>query len=152
MKLTMPVLAFVIAVFTFAGGPLRQLSAMRADPLPAQESGRIEDSMQVLQASTKRIEKALQKDDLVTVADVVLRMQSAVWEAKTKEPEKGSAITDATEKAAFLLAFRKELIQLEKHLLDLELAALDGKVDDAKRVFEQNIKPMKKAGHARYKD
>jgi len=61
------------------------------------------------------------------------------------------AITDAKEKAAFVLGFRKQLIQMEKALLDMETAALDGKTDEAKKIYNDTIKPMKKEGHARYK-
>ena len=67
-------------------------------------------------------------------------------------PPKADEITDAKKKAEFVAGFRKQLIALQKGLCDLELAALDGKADDAARIYESMIKPMKKEGHAKYKE
>ena len=150
MKISTPALSGVLALITLAAAPL-MLSAMQHEPKPAAEGGSLEDSMQMLQSNTKKLDKALDKGDLETVAKLAVEMEKAVWDAKTKSPEKADAITDAKEKAAFVLGFRKQLIQLEKALLDMETAALDGKADDAKKIYNDTIKPMKKEGHARYK-
>jgi hypothetical protein len=150
MKISTPALSGVLALITLAAAPL-MLSAMQHEPKPAAEGGSLEDSMQMLQSNTKKLDKAFDKGDLETVAKLAVEMEKAVWDAKTKSPEKADAITDAKEKAAFVLGFRKQLIQMEKALLDMETAALDGKADDAKKIYNDTIKPMKKEGHARYK-
>jgi soluble cytochrome b562 len=149
MKISTPTLSGVLALITLAAAPL-MLSAMQHEAKPAAE-GALEDSMQILQSDTKKLDKAFDKGDLETVAKLAVEMEKAVWDAKTKTPEKADAITDAKEKAAFVLGFRKQLIQMEKALLDMETAALDGKTDEAKKIYNDTIKPMKKEGHARYK-
>jgi soluble cytochrome b562 len=149
MKLSTPTLSGVLLLITLASAPL-MLSAMQHEPKSA-EGGGLEDSMQILQGDTKKLDKAFDKGDMETVAKLAVEMEKAVLDAKTKTPEKAEAITDAKEKATFVLGFRKQLIQLEKALLDMETAALDGKADDAKKIYNETIKPMKKDGHARYK-
>lgn len=153
MKLSTPTISGVLVLLTLASAPI-MLSAMQHEPhepKPAAEGGGLEDSMQMLQGDTKKLDKAIDKGDMDAVAKLAVDMQKAVWDAKTKTPEKAEAITDAKEKAAFVLGFRKQLILLEKALLDLEVAGLDGKADDAKKIFNETIKPMKKEGHSRYK-
>jgi len=150
MKLSTPTVSGLLVLVTLASAPL-MLSAMQHEPKPSAEGGGLEDSMQILQSDTKKLDKALDKGELETVVKLAVEMEKAVWDAKTKTPEKADAITDAKEKAAFVLGFRKQLIQLEKALLDMEAAALDGKADDAKKLYNETIKPMKKDGHARYK-
>jgi soluble cytochrome b562 len=150
MKIPTPTLSGVLVLITLASAPL-MLSAMQHEPKPAAEGGALEDSMQILQGDTKKLDKAIDKGDMETVAKLAVDMERAVWDAKTKTPEKADSISDAKEKAEFVLGFRKQLIQLEKALLDLEVAALDGKADDAKKIYTETIKPMKKEGHARYK-
>lgn len=165
MKLTQKTSLVVIALAALATAPLA-LSAMQGPPphppegrpegkpegREHHESGGLEGSMQMLQSDTKKLDKALEKGDMDAVIKTTLEMQKAVHDGKTEMPEKAGTITDAKEKAAFVLGFRKQLISLEKSLLDLEVAALDGKTDDAKKIFNDTIKPMKKEGHAKYKD
>jgi len=81
----------------------------------------------------------------------VVDMQRASLAARVETPPKADEIGDAKKKAEFVSAFRKQMIVLEKALCDVEVAAIDGKADDAARVYETVIKPMKKEGHAKYK-
>jgi soluble cytochrome b562 len=150
MKLTNHTLSGVLVLIVLASAPFA-LSAARHDSPPAAEGGSLDDSMQTLQGDTKKLDKAIEKGDMETVVKLAVEMQKAVWDAKVQVPERAGTITDAKEKAAFVLGFRKQLIQLEKALLDLETAALDGKTDDAKKILNDTIKPMKKEGHSRYK-
>ena len=153
MKLT-PTLAFsFLAVAALASAPM--ILSSFASPEPRAEAwvdGPLESSMQILQGSTKKLDKALEKGDMAAVLATTLEMQKSVHEAKVETPEKAATLTDAKEKAAFVLGFRKQMIVLEKALLDLEVAALDGKTEDATKIFNDTIKPMKKEGHGKYKD
>lgn len=149
MKLSTPTVSGILALITLASAPL-MLSAMQHEPKPGESAG-LGDAMQVLQSDTKKLDKAFDKGDLEAVARLAVEMEKAVWDAKTQTPEKADSISDAKEKAAFVVGFRKQLIQLEKALLDMETAALDGKAEDAKKLYNETIKPMKKEGHARYK-
>jgi hypothetical protein len=48
--------------------------------------------------------------------------------------------------------FRKQMVTLQRALLDLEVAALDDKLDEAAKIFNSTIKPLKKEGHDKYKN
>jgi len=154
MKLTPTLTLSFLAVAALASAPLILSSFASPQPTIATTTvdGTLESSMQVLQGSTKKLDKALEKGDMPAVLTIVLEMQKGVHDGKLETPEKAGAITDAKEKAAFVLGFRKQMITLEKALLDLEVAALDGKAEDAKKIFNETIKPMKKEGHGKYKD
>jgi hypothetical protein len=43
------------------------------------------------------------------------------------------------------------MVELQKQLLDLEVAVLDGKWEDATKLVSDKIKPSKKSGHDAYK-
>jgi len=116
------------------------------------EGGPLEESMQALQAGVKGLDKALEKKEVEKALGLVADMQKAAHEAKVGVPEKAAALTDAAEKAKFLSGYRLKLIELERGLLDVEAALVEGKVDDAKKALDTKVKPVKKAGHDAYKD
>ena len=93
IKLATPTLSGILALITLASAPLL-LSAMQHEPKSG-EGGGLEDSMEVLQSDTKKLDKAFDKGDLETVVKLAVEMEQAVWNAKTKTPEKDEAITDA---------------------------------------------------------
>ena len=116
-----------------------------------EEDTPLEKAMQGMQSAQKRLEKALASKDLAATLTLAVDMQRAAMAAKVETPPKAGEISDAKKKAEFLGTFRKQLIALQKALCDLEVAALDGKTDDATRIYETVIKPMKKDGHAKFK-
>jgi hypothetical protein len=111
----------------------------------------LEQAMQKMQGAQKRLDKALEKKDLAAALPLIVDMEHAALAAKVETPPMADELTDAKKKAEFVNGFRKQLIALEKSLCDLETAALDGKADDAARIYESVIKSMKKEGHAKYK-
>lgn len=115
------------------------------------DEGGLEGSMQALNGGMKRLAKAMDKPDLEAVAKAAVDMQRAVLAAKVETPATANEISDPKEKAAFVLGFRKEMNTLQRVLLDLESAALDGKTDDAKKIFNDTLGSLKKAGHDKYK-
>lgn len=125
----------------------------RAESAPVSEwgGGKLGPSMQVLQSGQQKIGKALDKKDMATVLAQALEMQKAVQDAKLDTPPKAGEIKEADKKAEFVNGFRKQMIELQKDLLDLEAAALDDKPDDAKKIFDEKIKAAKKDGHQKYK-
>lgn len=125
------------------------LAAARS-PDPA---GKLEESMQLLQADVKKLEKAFEKKekDLAGALPIVLEMQKAVQDAKTETPPKANDIKDAKKKDEFVHGFRVELIKLQKALLDLESAAVEGKDADAAKIFNNQVKALKSEGHSKYK-
>jgi hypothetical protein len=111
----------------------------------------LEQAMQKMQANEKRLGGALAKKDLAAALPLVLEMQHAAQAAKVETPPKANDIADAAKKTEFVNGFRKGIIALQKSLCDLEIALVDGKADDATRIYEGTIKPAKKEGHAKYK-
>jgi hypothetical protein len=111
----------------------------------------LEQAMQMMQGGQKRLDKALAGKDLAAALPIVVDMQRAAIAAKVETPPKADEISDAKKKAEFVNGFRKQVIALQKALCDLEIAAIDGKADEATRIYETQIKPMKKEGHAKYK-
>ncbi|MCY2958768.1 MAG: cytochrome b562 [Planctomycetota bacterium] len=131
------------------------LSPPRVAPqaaVPEAKEGPLEEAMQALQAGVKGLDKALEKKEVDKALGLVVGMQKAAHEAKLGTPEKAGEITDEKEKAKFLTGYRLKLIELERGLLDVEVALVEGKVDEAKKALEAKVKPVKKAGHDVYKD
>lgn len=113
--------------------------------------GALDDSMQTLQAGVKGLDKALEKKDVAKALELVADMQKAAHEAKLGTPPKSAEVAEA-EKAKFLAGYRLKFIELERGLLDVEAALVEGKTDDAKKALDAKVKPVKKTGHDAYKD
>lgn len=121
------------------------------DPAEWVGGGKIGQAMQTLQAGQQKIGKALEKKDMATVLAQTLEMQKAVQEAKLETPATAGQVKEPDKKKEFIAGFRKEMIELQHALLDLELAAVEDKADDAKKVFDERLKAIKKEGHGKYK-
>lgn len=113
--------------------------------------GKLGNTMETLQSSQQKLGKALDKKDFATVLAQTLEMEKAVQEAKLETPPTAGAVKEPDKKKAFVAGFRKQMIELQKALLDLEAAAVDENAEEAKKVFEERIKQVKKDGHAKYK-
>jgi len=140
---------FTLLVAAAASVPLLSASAAVQAPAPAVE---LEEHMQTLQAGSKGLEKALEKKELEKALGLVIEMQKAAHEAKLGTPVKAGEVTDAKDKAKFMTGYRLKLIELERGLLDVEAALVEGKADEAKKAYDAKVKPVKKAGHDTYKD
>ncbi|MBL8863852.1 MAG: hypothetical protein JNK02_17820 [Planctomycetes bacterium] len=134
--------ALAVPVLLSASGPW-------TSPRAASE---LEDAMQTLQASTKSLERALDKAETPKALGLVIEMQDAVRVAKLQTPGKAAELGDEAAKAKFVTGFRLELIELQRGLLDVEAALLQGKADEAKKALDARVKPLKKRGHDAYKD
>lgn len=110
----------------------------------------LEGSMKMLNGGLKRLQGALGGNDFAQVAQIAVDMQRAAGAAKVETPWPAEKMTDAGEKAAFMKGYRTSMIELQRSLLDLEVAALDGKADDVKKIVEEKLKPMRNAGHDKY--
>jgi len=126
--------------------------AASASPTSRIDGGALDDAMQTLQAGVKGLDKALEKAEVEKALELVSGMQKAAHEAKNGTPEKAAEVTDAKEKAEYLAGYRLKFIELERGLLDVEAALLEGKPADAKKALDAKVKPKKKEGHDKYKD
>lgn len=110
----------------------------------------LEGSMKVMNGGLKRLQGALASNDLAQAAQIAIDMQRAAGVAKVETPWPAEKMTDVAQKAEFVKGFRMSMIELQRNLLDLEVAALEGKADDVKKIVEEKLKPMRNAGHDKY--
>lgn len=129
--------------------PLFLASARTADEHGGNE--KIEHAMEDLNGSLKRLDKALAGKDVAAALPLVLKMQQACQDSKGETPVTADAIKDEKKKAEFVAGYRKQMIEVQKALLDVEAALVDGKADDAAKLLAEKVKPAKKTGHDAYK-
>ncbi|TAJ22091.1 MAG: hypothetical protein EPO68_03770 [Planctomycetota bacterium] len=110
----------------------------------------LEGSMKVMNGGLKRLQGAIGGGDFAQVAQIAVDMQRAAGVAKVETPWPAEKMTDAAQKAEFVKGFRISMIELERSLLDLEVAALEGKADEIKKIVDEKLKPMRNAGHDKY--
>lgn len=147
-------LSFVLALVAipFAAAAFAHRTPESAAPVAERKvEGSLEDVMQGLQAGHQRLGKALDKKDVPAALGIVADMQTSAHAAKHEVPSKAAELKDEPAKAAFLLGYKKQMIELERTLLDIENALLDGKPEDAKKLSDEKLKSLKKAGHDKYK-
>jgi len=117
------------------------------DDTPLQESmGKLNSGLRTFRKAIKTApETPAKKEEALSE---LLKMQASIQVAKVQVPEVAAA-EDAGAGRAMTLAYRKDLIALQRSLLDLEVLVLDekySKVDPAiRKLLEQ-----KKAGHDKY--
>lgn len=144
-------LTLSLVTSTVAALAIAPRASAKSEPAAAWTSGKLDQSMQILQSGQQKLGKALDKKDVATVLAQVVEMQKAAQEAKLDTPPKAGEYKEADKKAAFVNGFRKQMIALQKDLLDLEAAAVDGDLDEAKKIFDERVKAAKKSGHDQYK-
>jgi len=159
MQARLPIAALVIALplsvalIASSAGPAEAGtgSALASSPAGSPD-GALDGAMQKLQAGMQRLGKALDKKDAPASLGIVIEMQAAAAVAKLETPPKAEGLTDAAKKTEFVQGFRKQMIELQRGLLDVETALIDGKTDEAKKAFDERVKAAKKTGHDTYKD
>lgn len=154
MKTPKPLLVLALAVVPATALVLapRATASDPTGPAAPAWDGKLDPLMQTLQSGQQKIGRALDKKEVAVVLAQALEMQKAAQEAKLLSPPKAADIKDAVQKAEFVTAFRVQMIDLQKALLDLETAVLGDKLDDAKKIFEERVKGAKKDAHAKFKD
>lgn len=102
----------------------------------------IEDGLRALRADLSDATK------LTARLGLVLEMQNAAKAAKVLLPPIAEQQPES-ERAAFAVAYRKEMIAVEEELLRLERAILDSNLEAAKASYKA-LKQMEEDGHARF--
>ncbi len=113
--------------------------------------GKLGQQMEALQSNAQRFAKALDKKDDAAALTALMEMQTAAHIAKLETPPKAKELKEEAKQKEFIQGFRNQMIGLERALLDVEAALVSGKPDDAKKAFEEKVKPAKKDGHSKYK-
>ena len=95
-----------------------------------------------LRTLKRQIEDASKKDDNLAL---IAAAKASIVESDKLEPAKTKDVP-AADKAAYLDKYHSEMKELAKTWDDLEAAVKDGKIDDAKKIFEK-LADQKEKGH-----
>jgi hypothetical protein len=124
------------------------LGAMGQDPGHDDETPLMQQ-MQVLKSGMKGLRRSLRDpENRAGSLATVLEMQVASQMAKTEVPVMTGSLAEA-EREAFVAAYRADMVEMQKGLLDLELALLAGDDEKAAEVYQQ-LKDREDAGHERF--
>ncbi len=96
----------------------------------------------LLRTLKRQIADPAKKDENVGMLE---KIKTNVTEAAKLEPKKTKDVP-AAEKAAYLDKYKKQLADLLKTFTDLQTAVKDGKLDDAKALFDK-LSEEKEKGH-----
>ena len=109
----------------------------------AEAMHRVEDALKELRRSVRDPEATA-----ASLASVIVAQEASLT-CKTLAPAMAAKVPEA-ERAAFLLAYRLEMIRFERALLDLEQALLEGKDVETLREMYKGLKEMEDPAHERF--
>jgi soluble cytochrome b562 len=142
MKLSHSILACgLIAAFAFPFSARGFDEGGEESPLH-QEMERIENGLKRIRRDAKDAAKN------ATTLETVLEMQDAAGKSKLMIPPITEKQPEA-ERAAFARDYRKQMIEVEKTLLDLELALLDGDQEKAQALIKK-VSDAEDSGHEKF--
>jgi len=151
--------ASLLALLACAALGLASPWSARAQPLPstaAQDGDEyvetpLSRAMEQMKGAARRLERVLEGDDAATALELVAEFQAGVVAAKGEVPQKAAAVAEA-ERAGFVHDYRATMVRLLRLTCDLEEALLEGRLDDARRVFADELKALQKPSHERFRD
>jgi Mg-chelatase subunit ChlD len=108
-------------------------------------------AMEQMKGATRRLERVLQGDDAQTALALLGDFQAGVVAAKGEVPLKAAAVPEA-EREAFVGAYRATMVKLLRVTCDLEDALLEGRLEDARKLYEGELKALQKPSHERFRD
>jgi len=124
------------------GAPLT--SAVQDEETPLQAAmGQLNSSLR----SFRKAVKGTSPNQQVALSHI-LSMQTAVQTAKVQVPTSAAGL-EPTKGRTFTTAFRKDLIEVQRSLLDLEVQILDEKYSEADLAI-RGLLGHKKGGHDKY--
>jgi hypothetical protein len=108
-------------------------------------------AMEQMKGAARRLERVLQGDDAETALGLLADFQAGVVAAKGEAPLKTRSVPEA-EQATFVRDYRSTMVKLLRVTCDLEQALLEGRMEDARGLFEGELKGLQKPGHERFRD
>ncbi|MCH2113241.1 MAG: hypothetical protein MK213_10310 [Planctomycetes bacterium] len=119
---------------------------------PAPESGSaLEEPMDVLKRHQRALRRVIADPAQAEQGIALLReMESAVFESMNHCPEPFTEMT-AKEQAIWEVGFRRSLLRLATTMVNMELALLEGRMEDAQNLYRE-LGASKKSGHNDYKE
>jgi soluble cytochrome b562 len=137
------------AMILLLAGGLYASRATATSVTAADEETQLATSMEEMEDAIRSLRKSLRSaEQSSTSLSNLLVLQKAVTTAKIQTPAMTESLP-AEERPAFVLGFRKEMINMSRMLLDLEEFVLDGKLEEAGELFKK-IRRLEDGGHERY--
>lgn len=141
-----------LSVLTLALVPTVTVFAS-SSPAPAlvQGGGKLGTAMEELGGAVKALSERIKKGEALEEGlPDVWKVQRAVIDAKSELPETITALTDEKAKKKAALAYREQMQELMRSLLDVEMGLASGdakKADKALRAADN----LKSAGHSQFR-
>ncbi len=119
------------------------------DPAAEREESPLHLAMEGIQAGLRTLRKQIDKPEESANATATLReMQRNAMTAfcQSPPPKEGASAKDT---ALWEITFRRQILELEGALLDLEQAVVEGRIEDAKQGYAR-LNELKKLGHEKF--
>jgi len=154
-RFAVPFAAILLATAALALGTAWKTSAAPAQDPAAEPAGEHQDdsplhaAMELMNASQRKINRALKSGDGPTALGALAEFQTNVIAAKSQVPPRAAEFS-GEEQQKFVAAFRSTLVDLLRVTCDLEQALIAGRLEEAQKVFVEKLRPMEDKGHARF--
>ena len=127
------------------------LAAVPAGTVRAAEDTPLAKAMEEMQDELKKLRKSVKApaENAASLASLD-KIQAATVASKGLVPAKAAKMPEA-EKAKFVAAYRKDMAALLAHLVQIEVAILDGDQAKAEELFK-GLKKMEADGHEKFSD
>jgi hypothetical protein len=145
IRILLPV-ALIAAAVTFASATSPSTAAPAAQE---HEESALAQSMEKMKSAVRRMERALEGDDLSLALPLIAEFQAAVVAAKSEVPERAAMVEEAA-RAAFVNDYRATMVKLLRVSCDLEQALIENRAADAARIFASELKALQKPSHERF--
>jgi len=145
--------ALVLAVLLGAGYALTPAFATSAPQDAAgvvrPQHSALSDAMANMSDAKRAIRDALEAGDGAAALAALTGFQTHIVAAKAEAPPRAAKMS-AAEKAEFVAGFRSALSNLLRVTCDLELALLEGRLDEATALLREKLGALEDAGHERF--
>jgi len=136
---------FVVAALALVG-----LVISAAAPPPGDDKLTLHDAMDGMKDGLKTIGSALQGEGTEDeVLEGCQRMQTYMLAAKVLEPTNLDEVEEA-KRPAHIAAFRADMARAMQKVLEIEIASLEGRKDDALAIVRGDLFSMRDAAHDKY--
>ncbi len=143
MKIRSSLLALSVASFLFS-------TSLAPQPAAAVEDTELEIHMKAINKGTRSLRKMLpdveQKDAALAL---LVELEGHALAAKSLVPQRLAEAAEG-DKAEFMIGFRSGVIELISHMLEVELAVLEERPEDAVASFK-NLLRLKNPAHKQFK-
>lgn len=146
-------LAFVLP-FALAASAFLPLAEAWAPQDPAKQEQQHDESalgqaMEHMKGALRKVQGGLKSGDAAAALVGLGEFQRHVITAKAETPSTAGTQPE-TERAGFVAAYRLMLLDVLRAACDVEQALLEGRLDDARVMFGEKLRPMEDKGHERF--